>query len=258
MKKIKHIFLTLMLICLIVPPTSVFAEPEEAKPEEQKTEEAKPEEKKEEEAKPEEKEEENPKVDEENDSPDLPSGENKDQSDRFKETIKKPMETPASVNGEIYNGSGTVVDFTTTGSKAFYTVKGADNSSIYYIVIDMDKTENNVYFLSEINGEELSLNEVTSQNSNQPEEAKPELPEENPKKKSNQNPTLFIVIIGAIALFGYQFFFGKLKNLNPLNKKKEEEDLPSNEAHEEGVYLDQEAKNISEEETYVDENEDDN
>lgn len=245
MKKIKHIFLTLMLICLIVPATSVFAEPEEAKPEEQKTEEAKPEE-------------ENQKVDEENDSPDLPSGENKDQSDRFKETIKKPMETPASVNGEIYNGSGTVVDFTTTGSKAFYTVKGADNSSIYYIVIDMDKTENNVYFLSEINGEELSLNEVTSQNSNQPEEAKPELPEENPKKKSNQNPTFFIVIIGAIALFGYQFFFGKLKNLNPLNKKKEEEDLPSNEAHEEGVYLDQEAKNISEEETYVDENEDDN
>lgn len=242
MKKIKHIFLTLMLICLIVPPTSVFAEPEEAKPEEQKTEEAKPEEK----------EEENPKVDEENDSPDLPSGENKDQSDRFKETIKKPMETPASVNGEIYNGSGTVVDFTTTGSKAFYTVKGADNSSIYYIVIDMDKTENNVYFLSEINGEELSLNEVTSQNSNQLEEAKPELPEENPKKKSNQNPTLFIVIIGAIALFAYQFFFGKLKNLNPLNKKKEE-DLPSNEGDEEGVYLDQEAKNIPEEETYVDE-----
>lgn len=249
MKKIKHIFLTLILICLIVPPTSVFAEPEEAKPEEQKTEEIKPEETKPEEEK---KEEENPKVDEENDSPDLPSGENKDQSDRFKETIKKPMETPASVNGEIYNGSGTVVDFTTTGSKAFYTVKGADNSSIYYIVIDMDKTENNVYFLSEINGEELSLNEVTSQNSNQPEEAKPELPEENPKKKSNQNPTLFIVIIGAIALFGYQFFFGKLKNLNPLNKKKEE-DLPSNEADEEGVYLDQEAKNISEEETYVDE-----
>ena len=39
MKKIKHIFLTLMLICLIVPPTSVFAEPEEAKPKEQKTEE---------------------------------------------------------------------------------------------------------------------------------------------------------------------------------------------------------------------------
>ena len=249
MKKIKHIFLTLILICLIVPPTSVFAEPEEAKPEEQKTEEIKPEETKPEEEK---KEEENPKVDEENDSPDLPSGENKDQSDRFKETIKKPMETPASVNGEIYNGSGTVVDFTTTGSKAFYTVKGADNSSIYYIVIDMDKTENNVYFLSEINGEELSLNEVTSQNSNQLEEAKPELPEENPKKKSNQNPTLFIVIIGAIALFGYQFFFGKLKNLNPLNKKKEE-DLPSNEGDEEGVYLDQEAKNIPEEETYVDE-----
>jgi L-fucose mutarotase/ribose pyranase (RbsD/FucU family) len=80
---------------------------------------------------------------------------------RDKEILKMPIETPASVTGEKFNGSGTVVDFTTTGSKAFYTVQTTDHS-VYYIIIDLDKTESNVYFLSEINGEELSLSEVAS------------------------------------------------------------------------------------------------
>ena len=253
MKKIKSIFLTLMIICLVSTPLNIFAENEN--PEEQKTEEKQ--EEKEEEVKPEE---ENPKVNEDNESPDLSNktNENKDQSNRDKEIIKKPMETPSSATGEVYNGDGTVVDFTTTGSKAFYTVKSADNSSIYYIVIDMDKTENNVYFLSEINGEELSLSEVTSQNNQantEIEEAKPELPEEKTKSKSNQNSTFWIILIGAAGLFGYQLFFGKLKNLNPLNKKDEEEKSDiSKTKPEENVYMDQEAKDLPEdEEIYVDE-----
>lgn len=86
-----------------------------------------------------------------------------DQSEYEKEIIQVPIEAPASVTGEKYQGSGTVIDFTSTGSKAFYTIQAKDKS-VYYLIIDLDKTENNVYFLSEINGEELSLKEVTTEN----------------------------------------------------------------------------------------------
>lgn len=196
-------------------------------------------------------EEEGIKVDDSNNSPFLETKEEqekKDQSIRDKEIINTPIETPASVTGERYKGSGTVVDFTTTGSKAFYTVKAQDNS-VYYIVIDMDMTENNVYFLSEINGEELSLKEITAK-SPVPTETKPTQPVTNNKKKGS-NSVFWVVLIGAIALFGYQLAYGKLKNLNPLNKNKIED--PNNKKEEmknKDIY--QEEDLLEDEEYFVD------
>ena len=161
-----------------------------------------------------------------------------DPVNRDKEILKMPIETPASVTGEKFNGSGTVVDFTTTGSKAFYTVQTTDHS-VYYIIIDLDKTESNVYFLSEINGEELSLSDVASKegimnkesatatDTNVQKVEKTEIIEQEAeaatttKIPSKNNWSLWILLIVAVILFGYQFFFGKLKNLNPLIKKKQ-------------------------------------
>ena len=235
MKKLKKILLSIILISFISNPLNVLAEPET--PAQPKTEEATPEGEvtPEGEATPEEEAtlEESIKVDEDNEDPFLfGSDENEDQTNREKEIIKKPIDTPASVTGEKYNGSGTVVDFTTTGSKAFYTVKGADNS-IFYIVIDMDKTENNVYFLSEINGEELSLEQITSQ---KPTPAPTPTPDNKKENKKGVNGTFWIVLFGAIALFGYQLTYGKLKNLNPLTKKEdkiEEDELSDENIHRE-------------------------
>ena len=161
-----------------------------------------------------------------------------DPVNRDKEILKMPIETPASVTGEKFNGSGTVVDFTTTGSKAFYTVQTTDHS-VYYIIIDLDKTESNVYFLSEINGEELSLSEVASKDGSINKESatetdnkvqkveKTEIIEQKAesatttKTPSKNNWSFWVLLIGAVILFSYQFFFGKLKNLNPLIKKKQ-------------------------------------
>ncbi|MGN4667883.1 hypothetical protein ACTFRP_18970 [Bacillus cereus group sp. MYBK234-1] len=36
---------------------------------------------------------------------------------------------PASVNGKKVDGTGTVTDFTTSGSKAFYTINDKDNNT---------------------------------------------------------------------------------------------------------------------------------
>ena len=171
-----------------------------------------------------------------------------DPVNRDKEILKMPIETPASVTGEKFNGSGTVVDFTTTGSKAFYTVQTTDHL-VYYIIIDLDKTESNVYFLSEINGEELSLSEVASKDGSINKESatetdnkvqkveKTEIIEQKAeatattKTSSKNNWSLWVLLIGAVILFSYQFFFGKLKNLNPLIKKKQlantDEEIPN-------------------------------
>ncbi|MGX7197347.1 CD1107 family mobile element protein [Enterococcus olivae] len=167
-----------------------------------------------------------------------------DQANRDKEVIKSPIETPASVTGEKYNGSGTVVDFTTTGSKAFYTVQATDHS-VYYIIIDLDKTENNVYFLSEMNGEELALNDVTSNQvapsvvQEEPQEVEQVIetvtePASQQQTKKSTNWSLWILGVGAIILFAYQFTLGKLKDLNPLSKNKTDEDELLNE---EDVYI---------------------
>src|SRR5699024_7218529 len=43
------------------------------------------------------------------------------QLQRDRELIRKPVETPASVTGERFQGIGTVVDFTTHGSREIYT-----------------------------------------------------------------------------------------------------------------------------------------
>ena len=163
-----------------------------------------------------------------------------------RQIIKTPIDTPASVTGEKYNGSGTVVDFTTTGAKAFYTVKAQDNS-IYYIIIDMDKTENNVYFLSEVNGEQLTLNDITQKNkqtNNTPvpkneNEASTNNTKTEPTSQGNSTTFWAILIIGSLAFIGFHLFFGKGKNLNSfLKKKKTEKNNPT--IDEENIYYDEE------------------
>lgn len=138
-----------------------------------------------------------------------------DSSKQEKEIIDKIIETPASVNGEKYSGSGTVVDFTTTGSKAFYTVKAKDHS-IYYIVIDLDKTEDNVYFLSEINGENLTLGQVQQKNNNNVTAPTQETPKEITTKSSDYIFYLHVVLMAVgVFVFGY---FKKVKKNKPNAK----------------------------------------
>ncbi len=45
-----------------------------------------------------------------------------------------------------YDGTGTVVDKATEGSKEFYTI-ATDAGNVFYLIVDKDKESNNVYFL---------------------------------------------------------------------------------------------------------------
>ena len=230
MKNLNRILSTFILITIVSSPFNVFATPttpQEAPTTEEQaptTEEQAPTTDEEQLTPEQQAEKEELKVDENNNSPYAnDKKENRDESNLEKEIIKKPVSAPASVTGETYQGSGTVVDFTTSGEKAFYTIKGSD-SSVYYIVIDMDKTENNVYFLNDVNGEELSLNDVSSQNSQiNAEPQEPTLNEEvelEPKKESNAGSIVFwlILILGGLGFIAYHLLFGKLKKFDFLKR----------------------------------------
>lgn len=74
------------------------------------------------------------------------------------ETAPAPAETeaePETQNPFTPDGTGTVVDNATDGDgKEFYTITTADES-VFYLVIDKQKTSENVYFLNTVTTDDL-------------------------------------------------------------------------------------------------------
>lgn len=129
-----------------------------------------------------------------------------------KVTEKIEVETPASVTGEKMQGTGTVVDFTTTGSKAFYTIVDNDHQT-FYLIIDLDKTDNNVYFLSDINKETL-------EGANVGEVAPPPPPvvdndeDKKPQEKESSNVGFYFILIAMIGGIAVVYYLRKKKQDN--------------------------------------------
>ncbi|MDO7285909.1 DUF4366 domain-containing protein [Shouchella clausii] len=156
--------------------------------------------------------------------------------------IEIDIDTPASVTGETMEGSGTVVDFTTSGAKAFYTI--VDNEQkVFYLIIDMDKTENNVYFLSDINRTELdpsataegeaaapapSNNDVENIGVGSSEaEAEPEAETED----SNMGFLLIVLVLAIVGVGGYYFLNKKKQNKNSASQ----DDVEMEESYEDNL-----------------------
>lgn len=140
--------------------------------------------------------------------------------------VEKTM--PISVTGEKKNGSGTAVDYTYSGEKEFYTIVTADDNT-YYLIIDNEKEQSNVYFLREINDGELNIkNNVPIkelEKEPEPEQPTPQPKPEPSKPKGNSNIVLIIVVFGAVAGAGYYFKVYKPKQMkkDDLNTEDEEE-----------------------------------
>ncbi|MGE7939925.1 CD1107 family mobile element protein [Bacillus paramycoides] len=147
-------------------------------------------------------------------------------------------QTPASVNGKKVDGTGTVTDFTTSGSKAFYTITDKD-SNVFYLIVDLDKTQNNVYFLSDVKKTTLdgtaaatTSKDGTSVKPNVPNQKQAEADKttantqtasEKPKEESNNNSFLLIVLaLAIVGVAGYYFLvMKKKKNQNKANEDEE-------------------------------------
>ena len=145
------------------------------------------------------------------------------------ETTPAPVETeaePETQNPFTPDGTGTVVDNATDeDGKEFYTITTADES-VFYLVIDKQKTSENVYFLNTVTTDDLlplaeqgkePPKEVTPEPEPKPTEPVEEVPESEPEKKDS--PLLSLLLIGAVVLagggIGYYFKIYKPKHEAP-------------------------------------------
>ena len=145
------------------------------------------------------------------------------------ETVPSPAETeaePETQNPFTPDGTGTVVDNATDeDGKEFYTITTADES-VFYLVIDKQKTSENVYFLNTVTTDDLlplaeqgkePPKEVTPEPEPKPTEPVEEVPEPKPEKKDS--PLLSLLLIGAVVLagggIGYYFKIYKPKHEAP-------------------------------------------
>ncbi|MCQ6343135.1 DUF4366 domain-containing protein [Bacillus cereus] len=170
-------------------------------------------------------------------------------------------QTPASVNGKkVDDGTGTVTDFTTSGSKAFYTINDKDNN-VFYLIIDLDKTQNNVYFLSDVKKTTLdgtatatASKDGTSVKPNVPNQKQAEADKtvintqsasEKSKEESNNNSFLLIVLVLAgVGVTLYYFLVMKKKKKN--QNEGEEEGMKDGDY--EDRFEDERTKNTKEDE----------
>lgn len=157
---------------------------------------------------------------------DPPSGENV----RANEVIEEiEAQTPASVTGETMQGNGTVVDYTTSGSKAFYTITDTEQNTFYLIIV-MDKTANNVYFLKSVNQTDLENVAIAEQpNTNEGIAPVPPPAVENPEiadseESSNLGFLLMVLLVSVLGVAAYYFLVMRKRHNDTTNDENEDED----------------------------------
>ena len=131
------------------------------------------------------------------------------------EATPAPVETeaePETQNPFTPDGTGTVVDNATDeDGKEFYTITTADES-VFYLVIDKQKTSENVYFLNAVTVDDLLP--LAEQGEEPAEEVTPE-----PEAEKTDSPLLSLLLIGAVVLIGggagYYFKIYKPKHEAP-------------------------------------------
>lgn len=164
------------------------------------------------------KKEEEKKAEQTGDVAEPPSGPN---VNREEETKTVDIETPASVTGQKIDGTGTVTDFSTSGSKAFYTITDSEQN-VFYLIIDLDKTENNVYFLSDINKSDLSGTAEKTNKIQQPTEKIESAKVEEPKEEKGGNGFLITVLLLAVVGVAAYYFLVMKKKQGKGNEEDEE------------------------------------
>lgn len=150
---------------------------------------------------------------------------------------KIKVEAPSSVTGQKTEGQGTVIDFTTTNAKNFFTIKDKEGN-IFYLIIDMEKTDNNVYFVSDVdkstmeNSGNTSNNNINQQVTNQQQATNQQTANSNSNTKDSSSKDdgflRNVLIVFVIAVVGYYFLIFKKKKGNHdknTNSKNNDSDL---------------------------------
>lgn len=155
----------------------------------------------------------------------------------YEETTEQPpaaMETPAideptTAKPFTPEGTGTVVDNATgEDGKEFFTIM-TPSENVFYLVIDRQRTTENVYFLNAVTEKDLlALAEISEEPTPAPAPVEPEppsqqeTPEEPPAKKGGNTGPLVIVVLISLVGGGAAYYF---KVVRPKQQGQTEDEL---------------------------------
>lgn len=153
------------------------------------------------------------------------------QSSEPQETAPAETEAqPETQNPFSTDGTGTVLDNATSeDGKEFYTITTPDEN-VFYLVIDKQKSTENVYFLNAVTEADLlplaeksetetQTQEPVTKPEPEPEPTQPTEDEPEPEKPQADSPLLSLLLVGAVVLIGggagYYFMIYKPKHQAP-------------------------------------------
>ena len=137
-----------------------------------------------------------------------------------------PAEEPATPKPFTPEGTGTVVDNATDeDGKEFFTIT-TPSENVFYLVIDRQRTDNNVYFLNAVTEDDLL---ALAEKSPEPEVSEPTVqpepdpepvtePEPEPKKESGSNMGSLLIVLAVLLVgggIGYYFKVYRPKHVFP-------------------------------------------
>lgn len=129
-----------------------------------------------------------------------------------------PAEEPATPKPFTPEGTGTVVDNATDeDGKEFFTIT-TPSENVFYLVIDRQRTDNNVYFLNTVTEDDLlalaekspepEVPEPTAQPDPDPEPVTD--PEPEPKKESGGNMGSLLIVLAVLLVGGGVGYYFKV------------------------------------------------
>ena len=147
-----------------------------------------------------------------------------------------PIEEPPAEKPFTPDGTGTVIDNATDEEgKEFFTIM-TPSENVFYLVIDRQRSTENVYFLNAVTEKDLlALAEISEEPAPTPAPVEPEppteeeTPEEQPAKKNNTGLLVIVLLLAGVG-GGVAYYF---KVVRPKQQGQPEEDLDEAEYAEE-------------------------
>ncbi len=173
-------------------------------------------------------------------SNDSDADESPDEEDKDENTDEKKNTSDYSWSSNTVGNSNLVADediIMENGTYQFIAVTTRDDD-VFYVIIDKTKTENNVYFLNEVDTadiEKFAQDDSNISNDTSVEEttvsAGAENSEVTSEKKTNSGDSQFMIylVIGVVILCGLGFVFFKLKGKNGKKKSNDTDEYDDDE-----------------------------
>lgn len=154
----------------------------------------------------------------------------------FAEEVTEPIQ-------ELEKGQGTVKELVKDGTREFFTIT-TQNGATFYLVVDKDKSSDNVYFLKTVNeidlielaGQNAVIYESTETTTKEPttESTTEEIIVEEEQEENNSSFGFIeiVALIGFIGLMGY-LIYNKFKGKTKNNSFDEDDDIDEDEEEQE-------------------------